>query len=275
MFDPTLTQTYGYWPDPEKKAGQAPDKVFSTELSPRLKSLDWGDVDLSIHTTQTHQYSSGSCVGNATADAVEILNSIEKKPLVQLSRLFVYSMCRTLMDEDKDGQNDLNRDEGTFIRLAFDVLSKFGICREDIPESEGGWPFDLARLKHKSPSLKAMRQATGHRIHSYYRITESGEGRLDKILEALRAHRPVVFGTQISSDFKDLRDEGPIGPPKGDLAGGHAMIVIGYITGKGFLVKNSWGVDWGAYGLCIMTPEYLASKHTSDLWVPTKGSEFK
>lgn len=274
MFDPTTLKIGGYRPDPPKLSGEKPDKVFSTELKPKLKMIDFGDVDLTVHTTQTDQLHAGACVGNATADAVEILNSIEGLPHVQLSRLFIYSMCRTIMDADGDGRADLDKDDGTYIRLAFDVLSKFGVCREDLPEAKGGWPYDLSKL-HKSPSIKAMRAATGHRIHSYYRITETGDERLERIVEALRAHRPVVFGTQIGEEFKALKDEGPVSIPRGNLLGGHAMIVIGYISNVGFIVKNSWGINWGDYGRCIMTPEYLAWSQTQDLWVPTKGSEFR
>lgn len=274
MLDSSLLKAKGYRPDPPKKAGEKPDLAFSTELRPKLKTAFWGDVDLTIHTSNSDQLWAGSCVGNATADAVEILNSIEGLPRVQLSRLFVYSMCRTIMDADGDGRADLDKDEGTYIRLAFDVLTKFGICREDLSEAQGGWPYDLSKL-HISPSIKSMRAATGHRIHSYYRITETGEDRLDRILEALRANRPVVFGTEVDEHFQALQGEGPVSYPRGDTIGGHAMIVIGYISGKGFIVKNSWGLNWGDYGRCIMAPEYLSWSRTRDLWVPTKGSEFR
>lgn len=274
MFDLSLAQNPGYLPDPPRTAGQTPDRDFSAELRPRLTAVTAGDPDLSKHTTQTDQAWAGACVGNATADSFEVLNSVEGLPHVQLSRLFVYSMCRTLMDEDGDGRADLDKDNGTYIRLAFDVLSKFGICREDLPESQGGWPYDLSKL-HTSPSLKSMRAATAHRIHSYYRISETGDDRCDAILEALRANRPVVFGTLIERSFQDLRDGTPISFPQGDTLGGHCMMIVGYITGKGFIIKNSWGPGWGDGGFCIMKPEYLAWRHTYDLWVPTKGSEFR
>ena len=37
------------------------------------------------------------------------------------------------------------------------------------------------------------------------------------------------------------------------LLGGHAVAVVGYDDNYGFLVRNSWGVDWGVEGYCFHT----------------------
>jgi len=265
-------RSYGYLPDPPTKPEEPADRNFTLELMPKLDGQS-GDVDLRPYTTPTNQYSAGSCVGNATADAVEILNAIQGLPRVQLSRLFVYALARNMMDANFDGRSDIDQDHGTYIRLAFDVIEKFGICREDLPVDQGGWPYDLKKL-FTLPSLKSMRAATGHRIHSSYRITETGQDRLDAIVQALRGNHPVVFGTVVGGDeFMNLKGEGPVGPPSSP-EGGHAMICVGYFQDKGFLVKNSWGSGWGDGGFCIMTPEYLSWSSTTDLWVPTLGTMF-
>ena len=251
-------EAMGYRQDPAKKAGEKPDFSFSATLRPKLTAVWPGDVDMSKHTTETNQRWAGSCVGNATGDSVELLNSVEGLPPVQLSRLAIYTLCRMLMDTDDDGRADIDKDEGTYIRLAFDVLSRFGVCREDIPVSQGGWPYDLSKL-HVLPSLKSMRAATGHRIHSYYRIDESGHDRVEAILAALRAQHPVVFGTKVTKAFTRFRGTEPIGPPEGQATvGGHAMMLCGYDRTKGFLMHNSWGKGWGDGGFAYLTEEYLA-----------------
>ena len=53
------------------------------------------------------------------------------------------------------------------------------------------------------------------------------------------------------------------------------MMVVGYITGQGFIVKNSWGADWGENGFCIMAEEVFTWDQTEDIWVPTNGMGFK
>lgn len=274
MFDPTALGPFGYKPDPPTKPGEEPDRSFSAQLKPKLVAFTAGDVDLRPYTTQTNQYQASSCVGNATADSVEILNAIAGMPVVQLSRLFVYTLARNMEDEDGDGRSDINQDHGTHIRLAFDVLEKFGICREDVAVEQGGWPYDLAKL-YTLPTLKSMRAATGHRIHSSYRIDETGDARIARIVDALRANHPVVFGTAIEQSFQSVSDESPVMPPSGATIGGHAMICVGYLQSQGFIIKNSWGPDWGDNGCCIMAPDYLAWSGTTDIWVPTMGAMFQ
>lgn len=288
-----MEQVFGFRPDPVPLFGADGQPLRGTqdvnlwglsfkdrdyqELRLKLPAVSSGDMDLSKYTTDSHQFALSACAGNATADSVEVLNRIEEEllaiaegrapaPTPELSRLFVYSMSRMLHDDDGDGKNDLNRDEGTYIRLCFDVLSRFGICREET------WPYVPAKV-FVSPSIRAQREAVGHRIHSYYRIRSTGDARLEEILSALRANHPVVFGTLIDRAFTSLVGDTPVGIPTGASIGGHAMLIVGYINGM-FLIKNSWGKGWGAGGFCYMRPEYLAWRNTTDIWVPTLGTRF-
>ena len=176
-------------------------------------------------------------------------------------------MARGMMDLDNNGEGDIDQDFGTYIRLCFEVLSRFGVCDETV------WPYDESKV-FTAPSLKAMRQAVGHRIHSYYRIRETGAARIDSIIAALRMKHPVVFGTQISADFQDNDGPGLVTTPTGPFVGGHAMIVVGYVDGE-FIVKNSWGKFWREEGFCRMTPDYLMWEKTWDLWVPTLGTQLR
>lgn len=264
---------FGYLPDPQSNLGPN----FTEKLLPKLSVAATGDVDLSPYCTVSNQYSLSSCAGNATADAIEILNDIQEKaaakaegrapkPPIQVSRLFIYSMARGIMDDDGDGKTDLNLDNGTYIRLCFDVLSRYGVCDESV------WPYDESKV-FTPPSFKALRQAVGHRIHSYYRIAETGQARLDAIIKALRGNHPVVFGTVVDRDFLNEKTSSPVKIPTGEILGGHAMIIVGY-KGGNFLVKNSWGKNWRQGGFTLFTPEYLAWERTTELWVPTLGTTF-
>lgn len=279
-----MTTLFGYKPDPTVGIDEngnefdwlAKDLDFTTNLKPSLVMAD-GDVDLSSFTTETNQFGLSSCAGNATADSIELLNAIREatlavsekrspRPTIQVSRLFIYALARGMMDDDGDGQGDIDKDEGTYIRNCFEVLSRFGVCDENI------WAYDESKV-YTAPSIKAMRQAVGHRIHSYYRIRETGDDRLEAIKSALQAKHPVVFGTLVDHPF--LQRPGPsiVDPPKGATAGGHAMMIVGYVDGN-FLVKNSWGKHWRDGGFALLTPDYITWENTSDLWVPTLGTEF-
>lgn len=257
-----MANVYGYKRETAEKIAASPK--FATSLRPKL-AAGTGDVDLRRYCTETNQLQLSSCAGNATADSIEILDAIDaaaqgsKAPPVQVSRLYVYAMAR-------DEEDQIDKDEGTHLSTCFDVLSRFGVCDETV------WPYDEAKVFVR-PSIKALRQATGHKIHSYYGIDSTGDARLDDVLAALRANHPVVFGTNIERSFNDYDGGHVIKPPTGSTEGGHAMIIVGWLAAmNAFIVKNSWGNNWGDNGFAYFAPEFIAWSETWDLWVPTKGT---
>jgi C1A family cysteine protease len=265
-----MAHVYGWTKDPRTKLEPngsivdliALDKKFP-DLAHALKmTMASGDIDLSPYCIAMDQYQLSSCVGNATCESLEILENIATGNATILSRLFTYAMART-------EEGTLNVDGGTHVRTAFDTLSRFGVCTEDI------WPYDMNQVD-VSPSILAQQQAVGHKLTGYYRITTTGDQRLADIQTALYNKHPVVIGTDVGDDFENLPQGslGPLGPPSiGTIRGGHALVVVGYIGGN-YLIKNSWGTGWGKDGFCLFTPDYLTWIDTSDLWVPTIAPVF-
>lgn len=206
------------------------------------------------YTPISDQGALGSCVANATADALEILQGIEDPSSVQpLSRLFIYFNARHM-----DGKGI--RDEGTYIRNAFKSLKEIGVCLE----SE--WPYIEGRV-NKQPPLLSFRTAMGNKLKDFYPIINSGQNRIQDIEIAISNNHPVVFGAMIGKEFFSANDS-IVNIPKSTI-GGHAMIITGF-NQNAFYVRNSWGKSWGdKTGHCWMSKDYIASSLCSDLWVPT------
>ena len=56
------------------------------------------------------------------------------------------------------------------------------------------------------------------------------------------------------------------------MTGGHAMTVVGYDDKEEhFIIRNSWGVEWGDKGYFYMPYSYITNKNLcSDFWVVQK-----
>ena len=218
---------------------------------------------ISEYTPISNQGGTSTCVANATADALEILLGLTGK-VEQISRLFIYWNSRMYT-------KDTDKDEGTYIRNAFDSLQTLGACSESL------WSFNPNKI-FAQPNLFAYKQANDNKINSFYRINGSGNTRLDYIEMAVRSNHPVVFGTAVNQNFVSFYNgDGVWNPPTSNIVGNHAMIVTGIrqgVNGREFLVRNSWGENWGSAiasekGHCWMSEDYLASPLTEDIWVPT------
>ena len=208
------------------------------------------------YTQLSNQLGLSSCVGNAVCDALEILLGQNGK-VIQLSRLFVYWNARVYTQ-------DTDKDEGCFIKHAFDSLETLGSCSEDL------WKYDENKV-FLQPNLFSYKEANDNKINSFYRISDNK--RLNEIEEAIRSNHPVVFGTAISKNFTEYHNQSNIiWEPPTKTIGNHAMIITGIRwnnSKREFLIRNSWGSSFGDNGHTWFSENYINSSLSDDFWVPT------
>merc|ERR1711977_169323 len=86
-------------------------------------------------------------------------------------------------------------------------------------------------------------------------------------------NQPIVFGFSVYESFEGdaVKKTGIMPMPrKGEkLMGGHAVLCCGYDDEKEmFIVRNSWGADWGMDGYFLMPYAFMLDKNSaSDFWI--------
>lgn len=82
---------------------------------------------------------------------------------------------------------------------------------------------------------------------------------MDQIKRALVSHGPVSTTFSVYEDFFYYSD-GVYQYTYGELLGDHAVLIVGYDDpGHYFIIKNSWGNDWGESGYFRIGYSELAS----------------
>ena len=199
----------------------------------------------------------GSCTANALAGALEFLERKQQQPVVDLSRLFIFYNERVI-------EHSLKRDSGAMLRDGIKTLAKQGAC------AEKSWPYVIKKFATK-PTAMCYTQAKLHTISSYQRLSTTQEMRA-----CLAAGFPFVFGFTAYASFESAATArtGTVSLPKPRerAIGGHAVCAVGYDdTVQRFIVRNSWGAEWGKKGYCTMPYAYLADRNLSDdFWTMRK-----
>ena len=176
----------------------------------------------------------GSCLGNAIANAYELLlKKDHPDQFVELSRLFIYYNARLI-------EGTVSEDSGATIRDGIKAASRYGICSEQL------WPYDISKFDDK-PTAECYTDAKQRLIVNYQRL----EG-VYSMLDALNHNKPLVLGMEIFNGFMKVSKEDPVVyVPMYQLtkAGGHAVCLVGYdLHANLFLAKYSFGTDWGYNG---------------------------
>ena len=232
--------------------------VYQPGISVKYAKLP-NKVDLrGLMTPVENQGQTSSCVANAVAGAWEYWVKRATRRDTDVSRLFVYYNARW-----RNGTQD--KDSGSVIQLAMESLSKFGAC------AEKSWPFDK-RLILKKPGGEAYKDAATNRVHDMARVPLE----LVAWKQALAEGKPIVFGCALFGSFDECCKLGGVVPMPSpeDLGrsahGAHAMCAVGYNEAeKVFIVRNSWGAEWGDRGYCYMPYAYLMNPkfNDGDCWV--------
>lgn len=237
-----------------------------------------------------NQLMSQSCVANSTTRALENKRiqkaysealasgeSVEQALVtaqskhVALSRLALYFLSREEMDPP-----ETEKDEGSIISIAAELLRTFGLSREEQnpadPSDQAFWPFDLNKV-FVSPTWKAMREASLHKISAWARIATRGNDRVDDVITNLAMGNTVVFGTTVGDNWMQYDGSGIIAPVNGIVRGRHATVLCGWDPAGYFWDENSWGNDWGQDGFCKLAPEVVSDIDSEDFVVIEGGWE--
>jgi hypothetical protein len=132
--------------------------------------------------------------------------------------------------------NRENQDShGMFGRDVMRILSKIGSVEDAIYEYG-----KIEPVLSIDPEL--YDKAKMHKIKNYARIFD-----IENLKKALSINGPcyIAFPTYNYGPRMWYKES-----PDTQMQGGHAMTIVGY-NGEGFIIRNTWGSNWGDKGYCV------------------------
>jgi C1A family cysteine protease len=156
------------------------------------------------------------------------------------------------------------------------------------------WTYEEDKVDEEPPSF-CYSYAQNFQALKYFRLDYADmptEVLLAQIKAVLAAGFPCMFGfTVYTSAYEKVNiDQGYIPFPsveKDRVVGGHAVVAMGYddlqnisctdrtgISHGAFLIRNSWGTDWGKEGYGWIPYDYVLQGLTRDWWSLLKSEWF-
>ncbi len=224
------------------------------------KKVSKTDVDLRKKFSRIkNQGQQGSCLSFAITSVFEYMMKINELEDCDLSEAFLYYNARHL-DENDDVSEDI--DSGSRIIPSLDSIKKYGIALEKY------CPYN-DNIYNQKPSEAAYKDAETRKLIKALNV----EKRIEDIKSAISEGYPVVGSFVLCPSFNT--DEGFIKVPTQEELqtvidsirektakkhSCHAMVVVGYSDQLGmFIVRNSWGENWGDRGYCYLPYEYITT----------------
>lgn len=245
---------YGWKPD-------LPDpRDFLTRMQVRPLSSLPDKVDLRSKYKAIPMINQGS-LGSCTACAISVAHmasqiNLTSKLDVIPSKLFIYY-------NEREVEGTINYDAGAMIRTGIKNVVRQGVC----PERE--WPYYINKFRVKPPRT-AYKSALNNQALLYERLRSHS---LEELLTILAAGLPFVFGFTVyeSFDSPKVNRTGLYLPDvhTEEIVGGHAVTAFGYDKSDAtFLVRNSWGSNWGLKGYFKMKFEHVTNLNMAeDFWL--------
>jgi len=186
--------------------------------------------------------------------SVKVVSKTKETNVFVPSRLFIYYNERNL-------EGTVDKDAGAEIHDGIQVMNTIGVC----PEPD--WVYDISKFAVK-PDEKCYTEAQNHKTILYNALDQN----LDQLKACLISGFPVAFGFVVyqsfESDYVKQTGQVPMPEPNEKVLGGHAVALVGFDDkNKEFIVRNSWGSDWGDRGYFYMPYDYVLNQElSSDFW---------
>jgi len=209
---------------------------------------------IDLRTTMTGVGDQGpmpTCVAFAVTAAHEFFRRFD----IKMSEEFLYRLCKI-----REG----NENEGTFVDVALKNLESIGQVNHVImPYSDIVTPI----LNNKYP-LDLFREARTRRIPNWNQYLPNHLN-IESILDAGKG---VICVVEVQQPFHFIHQtENFIDFPSNELYKDayHAVLIVGYgKDSKGnpyFIMRNSWGDDWGELGYAYLSYGYF-NKYQNGTW---------
>jgi len=218
-----------------------------------------------------NQAALGSCTANAAVGMIEFYEKKAYGVWLDASRLFLYKATRNLLG--------WTGDTGAYLRTTMGAMALFGVPPEKY------WPYKIASFDVE-PTAFLYAFAQSFQAINYYRLDPLGTtpaNLLNQIKTNLAGNLPSMFGFTVYDSISQANGVGkgkiPFPCPTDKVAGGHAIMAIGYddtmviknancgkTTTGALLIRNSWGTSWGEGGYGWLPYEYVLKGLAVDWW---------
>ncbi|MBR6309766.1 MAG: C39 family peptidase [Paludibacteraceae bacterium] len=216
--------------------------------------------DVSVASVDLHEYfnnvknqgEQGSCLAHAIVSIFEYAMKRNKQEEVDLSEAFLYYNAR-MMDASKAVSTEF--DSGSKFKPTMDSLTQYGIALEKY------CPYD-ERNSHQKPSDEAYADAATRKLLKAMNVNSS----INDIKSALVDGYPVAVSFSLKKSFFEASNGDIPMPTEEEFSddehrnkhSNHAMVIVGYSDElHRFILRNSWGTDWGKQGYCYVPYEYV------------------
>lgn len=200
------------------------------------------------------QKSTGSCVGWALADSVLRWHFVQATRIDKADRMsqrFIW-MAAKETDDFVSQPTTFIETGGTWLKAALDVARTWGSVRQSV------LPFEPSTL-YAGPTATFYAIATQLKIASYFNLGRQ----LADWRKWIASAGPILVRLDVDSAWRNAKET------KGKLTtykkppepAGHAVALVGY-TATGFIVRNSWGTDWGDNGYAYASNAYAGKAFT-------------
>jgi hypothetical protein len=214
-------------------------RVEPQPLPPHITAQPVADkVDLRPYCAPVEdQKQTMRCSAFAWTHAMELAHTISGNSVPALSPSFTMLEFQRMQGDARDYRYAWKGGDGTEAGpRPGQCVTQQGTCRQEL------WPND-------SPQPRADDRAMADDARQYALDAQIQPIHIDDVKQVLSAGCPVHVAMTTGPKFADMGRDGVLNAaeePSGDH-GWHAMLVVGYI-GNYYVVKNSWGPDWGDKG---------------------------
>ena len=202
-----------------------------------------------------NQGQQGSCLSFTLTSIFEYMMKVSKQEDCDLSEAFLYYNARNL-----DENESVNNDNGSRFHPSIESLSKYGIALEKY------WPYNDS-VYNTRPSDEAYKDAATRKLIKALNVERS----VDAVKSALADGYPVAASFTLYPSFNQNGAYIQM-PTEEEIENAnnveqenemyrharHAMTIVGFSDDlQMFLVRNSWGEDWGDKGYCYIPYAYV------------------